>query len=96
MYKVLNNLEEINWYKGPILATNPHEKRGTSGNQQSLVREHFPYILRNDFSHFVTVRQKFFTKQVTEHWNKLPNSVIKAPSLNIYSIFTTTAYMFII
>ena len=42
MYKVLNNLEEINWYKGAILATNSHENRGTSGNQQSLVREHFP------------------------------------------------------
>ena len=42
MYKVLNNLEEINWYKGTNLATNPHEKRSTSGNQQSLVREHFP------------------------------------------------------
>ena len=25
-YKVLNNLKEINWYKGPILATYPHEK----------------------------------------------------------------------
>ena len=54
MYKVLNNLEEINWYKGPILATNPHEKRSISGNQLSLLREHFPSKSRNDFSHFVT------------------------------------------
>ena len=33
MYKVLNNLEEIDWYKGPNLATNPHEKIRTSGIQ---------------------------------------------------------------
>ena len=37
-YKALNNLEEINWYNGPIQATNPHEKRSISGNQQSLVK----------------------------------------------------------
>ena len=78
MYKVLNNLEEINWYKDPILATNPREKRSTSGSQQSLVRQHFPSKLINDFSHFVTVRQEFFTNQVTEHWN----SVVNASSLN--------------
>ena len=75
MYKVLNNLEEINWYKGPNLATNALEKRSTSGNQQIPI---------NDFSHFVMVRHEFFTNQVTEHWNKLPNSVVKAPTLNSF------------
>ena len=84
MYKGLNNLEKINWYKGPILATNPHEKRSISGNQLSLLREHFPSKSRNDLSHFVTVRHEFFTNQVTEYWNKLPNSVVKAPTLNTF------------
>ena len=50
MYKVLNNLDEINWYRGPILESNPHEKRSASGNQHGFVREHFPSKLRNDFS----------------------------------------------
>lgn len=65
MYNLLNNLDEINWYKGPNLATNPNEKRSTSGNQHSLLREHFPSKLRNDVIHFVTVRHEFFTNQVT-------------------------------
>ena len=84
MYVVLNNLEEINWYKCPILATNPHEKRSISSNQQSLVREHLPSKLRNDFSHFIVIRHEFYTNQVTERWNKLPNSVVKASSLNSF------------
>ena len=85
MYKGLNNLEKINWYKGPILATNPHEKRSISGNQLSLLRVHFPSKSRNDFSHFVTVRDEFFTNQVTENWKKLPNSVVlKVLSLNSF------------
>ena len=88
MYKVLNNLEEINWYISPILATNPHEKRSISGNQQSLVREHFPSKLRNGISHYVTLRHEFFTNQVTKHWNKLPNSVVKAPSLKSFIVWT--------
>ena len=84
MYKVLNNLEEINWYKGLTLATNPHEKRSISGNQLSLLRKHFPSKSRNDLSHLVTVRHEFFTNQVTEYCNKLPNSMVKAPTLNTF------------
>ena len=79
MHKFLDNLD-----KDSILATNPHEKRTISSNQQSLAREYFPSKLRNDFSHFVTERHEFFTNHVMEYWNKLPNSVARAPSLNIF------------
>ena len=84
MYEVLNNLDEINWYKGPILASNPHEKRTISSNQQSLIREYFPSKLRNDFSQFERVRHEFFTNQEKGYWNKLPNSEVKVRSLNIF------------
>ena len=81
MYKFLNNLEEIHWHKDSTLASNSHEKSNTSDNRQGLVREHFPSKLKNDFSHFVTLRYEFFTIQVTTYWNKLPKSLVKAPSL---------------
>ncbi|MBI3229446.1 MAG: hypothetical protein HYZ45_04440, partial [Burkholderiales bacterium] len=36
---------------------------------------------RNDFCHFVAVRHNFFSNRVAEHWNKLNDDVVKAPSL---------------
>ena len=66
MYKVLNNLEKISWYRGRILASDHYEKRIFSGNQPSLVSEHFPSKLRNDFSNLGTVMHEFFTNQVID------------------------------
>lgn len=56
----------------------------TRGNSMKLVRETFAARSRNDFAHFTTVRDNFFSNRVVEIWNELPDSVIKAPSLNSF------------
>ena len=48
--------------------------------QEALVKDHFPFKLRNYFSHLIAVIHELFT----DYWNKLPNSVVKSPSLDIF------------
>ena len=66
------------------MLANNHQKRSPSGNQQRLLRKPFPSKLKNDFSHFVTVRYEFLMNQLTEYWTMLPNSMVNAPSLDIF------------
>ena len=86
MYKILKNLDEISWVRDPRenLSKNTYEKRENVGNDLSLVRERFSARNSNDHCHFVDVRHKFFSNRVTEHWNKLPNNVVNAPSLDSF------------
>ena len=84
MYKVHNELETINWYRGPQYSVNPHEKRLKQGNSISLIKEYMKSAKINDFRHFVGVRYEYFTNSVVEHWNKLSNHVVTAPNLNTF------------
>ena len=84
MYKVHNNLEIINWYRGPQYSNNPHEKRFELGNSLSLTQEYIKSTKINNFRHFTSVRYEFFTNSIVEHWNKLPNRVVTAPNLNVF------------
>ena len=58
----------------------------TRGNSMRLFRQTFKSKKHNDFAHFTTVRDHFFSNRVVERgaWNELPESVIRAPSLNSF------------
>jgi hypothetical protein len=78
MYKIKNKLE-VNWTDGPKLPDSQYPKG--VGNSYNLVRNSFTAKQRNDFCHFVSIRHNFFSNRVTEHWNKLNDNVVNAPSL---------------
>ena len=83
MYKVRNNIENINWQVGPLDA--PHTNtRGESHNNLRLRAENFSARIRNDFRHFVTVREEFFLNRAVDGWNRLASSQITAPSVNSF------------
>jgi hypothetical protein len=83
IYKLRNNIEVINWYTGPSLA-NRSQTRSASANNFRLSREYFPAKKRNDFCHFVTVRDNFFLNRVVEGWNRLSSEQILLLSLNSF------------
>ena len=86
MYKNLNNLEDVSFISNlrNNFSKDPCVKRGNVGNNMSMRRESFKAMDKNDNCHFVTVRLNFFTSRVTEHWNKSPNIVVNAHSLNSF------------
>jgi len=88
IYKHINNIEKINWHKNPKFAPVIYGEgvNRACKNQNSLAiqRETFPSRNVNDFCHFVNVRHHFLINRVSEFWNKLPETVIKAPTLNSF------------
>jgi hypothetical protein len=86
MYKILKNHDDISWIRDPRenLSRNTYEKRENFGNDLILVREKFSARNSNDHCHFVDVRHKFYSNRVTERWNKLPNNVVNARSLDSF------------
>ena len=83
-FKHFANLDEINWHKGPDLMAARPERTCRQMNSQSVRREAFPSSNANNFCHFVNVRHEFFLNRVSEYWNKLPNDVVSAPTLNSF------------
>ena len=51
-------------------------------DENSITRGHKLKITKPKFK--TSLRQKFFTNRVVEEWNKLPASVIEAPSINAF------------
>ena len=82
MYKIKAGTEDINWTDGPKYSDSQYPIR--IGNSYNLVRNSFTARQRNDFCHFVAVRHNFFSNRVAEHWNKLNDDVVKAPSLTSF------------
>ena len=87
IYKVIRGLYEIDWTKSPLLRTDidfTGLAQGFRGNRLILQREAFKSSARNKFARTVTQRHNFFTNRVTPRWNKLPETVVSAPSLNMF------------
>ena len=70
MNKVVRGLDEI---EGPA--------QGVRGNRLRLRRETFKSRVKNKFPKAVTLIHNFFTNRVVPRWNKLPETVVSAPSL---------------
>lgn len=83
LYKNINGLDTIEWHTGPQFAP-IGPTRSSTRNDLCLRREAFASRTRNDHGHFVSVRHEFFLNRVVEHWNRLSNYVIHAPSLNSF------------
>ena len=86
MFKVINNLEEINWVNNITFVRNAQTRRlcNSINNNQAIERELFDSRRSNDFRHWVTVRHNFFLNNVTEHWNKLSNDIVSASTVNSF------------
>ena len=87
MHKVIRGLDEIDWTKYPLLRTNidfTDPAQGMRGNRLRLQRKAFKSSARNIFARSVTQRHSFFTNRVSPRWNKLPETVVSAPSLNMF------------
>ena len=68
-YKIINNLDEINWYSSPTLLPPRGNHRGF------YIRE----VVRN-----CGERHNFFNNRIASSWNSLPDSVIQAESDNAF------------
>jgi len=71
VFKLLGGWEKIDYRQFFSLATNLYNTRG---HNQRL------YVSRRDSR----LRQMFFSQRVVQHWNRLPQSVIEAPSVNSF------------
>ena len=83
MYKIRNELENIQWFRGPQLAPHTNTRSETQNNFR-LSREPFSSRACNDYGHYVSVRDEFFVNRVVKCWNELSNYQILAPSLNSF------------
>jgi hypothetical protein len=79
MYKIKTKTEAINiiWTDGPEYSDSPYPNR--VGNSFNLVRNRFTAK-----KSFVAVRHNFFSNRVAEHWKKLNDDVVNAPSLDSF------------
>jgi len=71
VFKLFGGWEKIDYRQFFSLATNLYNIRG---HNQCL------YVSRSDSR----LRQMFFSQRVVQHWNRLPQSVIEAPSVNSF------------
>jgi ribonuclease P/MRP protein subunit RPP40 len=86
-YKSLNGLERIEWYQKPNLKTNAIQDvpaASTRVNQRRVRSQSFTSREINDFHSSVSARMHFFTNRAASMWNKLPDKVANARSLNAF------------
>ena len=83
LYKMVNNLEHINWFTRPRFVSERHT-RSHERNRKSLSRDAFPSRARSDFGHGVTLQHEFFLKRITGRWNGLSDLDVDAPSLDSF------------
>lgn len=77
MYKIINNYDQIDWYKIPQLTSsleNDGPVGGIRGHKKRLVSE----------GKCATERHRFFSNRVVKYWNKLDESIINSPSVNCF------------
>ncbi len=75
-YKIINRIDEINWFKQPNQAPSLAYNGPCSslrGHRYRMERE----IVRN-----CQPRHDFFTNRITKHWNELPTELVEAKTLN--------------
>ena len=68
-YKIVKGFDKVSWINEPRLG---HPRMGVRSQ----------YILENVNN--CLQRKRFFTNRVTEVWNKLPDSVVEAPTVNSF------------
>ena len=68
-YKLLNNIDIVNWYSQPIIIP------PRAGNRQKLNRE----LVKN-----CNERHNFFNNRIVKYWNALPDNVAQAVTVNSF------------
>ena len=82
MYKSVNGLDEIKWENDRVnLST---EGVLTRAHMFGIKRETFKSRNRNDFCKQVSTRHTFFYNRLAPTWNFLPETIVKAPTLNSF------------
>ena len=72
MFKLLNNYDQVNWYKQPDKVFGVNKTRGNN------------YRLRREIVKNCAPRFNFFTNRIVNDWNQLGNKVIESKSTNIF------------
>jgi hypothetical protein len=87
-YKLIKGLEQVDNHCIPKSA--PHlETNGPASalrRKNNLVRESFRAKDNNQNCRAVTIRHHFLTNRVVPLWNRLPNNVISAQTLNAFKM----------
>ena len=78
IYKEMNKLDEINLYNGPrwVDIGEKSLRLCRDNNKKGLVKEYFTATQRNNYHHFVNMREDFLPNSVVDHWNALPDHVM--------------------
>ena len=82
MFKSVNGLDEIKWENDPVnLST---DGVLTRAHMFGIKRETFKLRNHNDFFKQVSTRHTFFYNRLAPKWNVLPETIVKAPTLNSF------------
>ena len=73
MFKIVNNLDIVNWTNPPIFNNSRTIEGGNRNHEFRYVRE---YAARS------SARHNFFLNRVSQQWNRLNYNTVKAPTVN--------------
>jgi hypothetical protein len=83
-FKCFWSFEEVDWHcpLQPLASTRPNLRVETRGGSQRMRRQHFGSRQTNDHMAAVTIRHNFFLNRIVNFWNRLPEEVVGARSVN--------------
>ena len=88
MYKSVNELDETNWERNPVVNT-PKFGVITRTNGVKIKRDTFKSRIPNDFAKQVSAKHNYFLNRIKSTWNILQKKIVQASTLNIFKVSTT-------
>jgi hypothetical protein len=86
-YKLVNQIDALNLVNNPLPRDSLQlqgPSAATRGNSRRVRSQSFSSRENNDFCSSVSTRLNFFTNRTSKWWNKLPNDIVVAKSVNSF------------